>query len=302
MGKVPAPPRLIRDGRSGRARCTGRACPPVPKVALASPGRVQPWPTREACWSPAMPQMGGAPGSAAATPSAPDESTIVGIIGNGIRSFSSSGSSHPIVAVDERRHGGVGGVGHVERVAPGAAPPESVQATQLSTVPKQSSPRSARDRSGSTSSRMAITLVADALGASRIPSAWRTRQVPTVRRSCQPMPGATGRPGGALPDDARRSLVGDADAGDRTSVLERGAGDLEDGVGHARRIELHQARCRRVGQQGDVVFVLDGGVGSDDGGPHARGADVDDQDAARRPWLMPRGRSEGRGEAELARD
>ncbi len=78
--------------------------------------------------------------------------------------------------------------------APAVPPPDSVHATQVSTVPKHSSPRSARARSGSTSSRMAITLVADALGASRIPSACSSRQVPTVRRSCQPMPGATGRP------------------------------------------------------------------------------------------------------------
>ena len=37
--------------------------PPVPNVILASPGRVQPWPTSDACWSPAMPAIGGAPGS-----------------------------------------------------------------------------------------------------------------------------------------------------------------------------------------------------------------------------------------------
>ena len=72
-------------------------------------------------------------------------------------------------------------------------PPASVQATQVSTVPKQSSLGRPR-RSGSTSSRMAASLVADALGASRKPSACRVRQVPTVRRSCQPMAGATGRP------------------------------------------------------------------------------------------------------------
>ena len=74
------------------------------------------------------------------------------------------------------------------------APPERTQATQLSTVPKQSSPLAARERSGSTESRMAITLVAEALGARRMPSAWSSRQVPTVRRSCQPIPGASGVP------------------------------------------------------------------------------------------------------------
>ena len=125
-----------------------------------------------------------------------------------------------------------------------------------------------------------MTLVADALGARRMPSAWRTRQVPTVRRSCQPMPGATGRPGGALPDDARRPLVGDPDAGDRAAVVEGGTGDLQDGVGHAGGVELDQAGRRRVGQEGDAVLVLDRGVGAHDGGAHARRADVDDQDAA----------------------
>ena len=164
---------------------------------------------------------------------------------------------------------------------PAAAPPESVQATQLSTVPKHSSPCSARDRSGSTSSRMAMTLVADALGARRIPSAWSTRQVPTVRRSCQPMPGATGRPGGALPHDARGPLVGDADAGHRAPRRASAAlRHREDGVGHPGRVELHEAGRRRVGEEGDTVFVLDGGVGPHDGGAHARRADVDDEDAA----------------------
>ena len=193
MGKVPAPPRLIPTGPAA-GPTHWSSMPPVPKVALASPGRVQPCPTRDACWSPAIPQMGGAPGSAAALPSAPEESTTAGIIGNGIRNFSSNGSSHPIDASTSAVTAALVASVTCSASPLGAAPPESVQATQLSTVPKQSSPCSARDRSGSTSSRMAITLVADAFGASRIPSAWRTRQVPTVRRSCQPIPGATGRP------------------------------------------------------------------------------------------------------------
>ena len=75
-----------------------------------------------------------------------------------------------------------------------SAPPDRVQATQVSTVPKASSPRSARERSGSAWSRMAASLVAEALGATRMPWPWSSRQVPTVRRSCQPSPGATGTP------------------------------------------------------------------------------------------------------------
>ena len=48
--------------------------PPVPKVILARPGRTQPWPTSDACWSPAMPQIGGAPSSAVASGPWPDDS------------------------------------------------------------------------------------------------------------------------------------------------------------------------------------------------------------------------------------
>ena len=128
-----------------------------------------------------------------------------------------------------------------------------------------------------------MTLVADALGARRIPSACRTRQVPTVRRSCQPMPGATGVP------LARSQTMLDArwfampTPATRAAVVEGRTGDRQDGVGHAGGIELHQAGGRRVGQEGDAVFVLDRGVGPHDGGAHARRADVDDQDAPPAP-------------------
>ena len=155
--------------------------------------------------------MGGDPGRAVAFPSVPEESTIRGSMAVGIRNFASSGPSHPIAASTRAVTAALVASVTCRASLPAAAPPERVQATQLSTVPKQSSPCSARDRSGSTSSRMAMTLVAEAFGASRIPSACSTRQVPTVRRSCQPMPGATGFPGGALPHNARRPLVGDPD-------------------------------------------------------------------------------------------
>ena len=36
----------------------------MPNVILASPGRTQPWPTSDACWSPSSAAIGGAPGSA----------------------------------------------------------------------------------------------------------------------------------------------------------------------------------------------------------------------------------------------
>ena len=115
--------------------------PPVPKVALARPGRVQPWPTREACWSPAMPQMGGAPGSAVAAPTAPDESTTAGIIGKGIcKLLRADGSSQAIAGSTSAVTAALVASVTCSASRPAAAPPERVQATQLSTVPKQSSP------------------------------------------------------------------------------------------------------------------------------------------------------------------
>ncbi len=204
---------------------------------------------------------------------------MAGSIGSGMRNFASSATSHPIAASTRAVTAALVASVTWRASPPAAGPPDRVQATQLSTVPKQSSPRSARDRSGSTSSRMAITLVADAFGASRIPSAWRTRQVPTVRRV---LPADTGRDGlsaGALPHNARRSLVGDPDPRDRTPGCERGAGGLQNAVRHASRVELDQTGSRRVRQQGDAVLVLDGGVGSHNGRAHTRRPDVDDENA-----------------------
>ena len=166
--------------------------PPVPKVALAAPGVVQPWPTSDACWSPAIPQIGGEPASTDAAPTAPDESTMAGSIDNGMRSRSSTASSQWRMSGWTRPVTPALVASVTCRPAPPAPPPDSVQATQVSMVPKHS--WSARARSGSTSSRMAASLVADMFGASRMPSACRVRQVPTVRRSCQPMAGATGSP------------------------------------------------------------------------------------------------------------
>ena len=169
--------------------------PPVPKVALASPGACSPArpgkpADRRRChrWA-VRPQGRGR------RPRLPKNRRCGEGRAAGMRRRSRSGRSQ---SMDEGSMSAVTAafVASVTWRAsrPAPAPPERVQATQLSTVPKQSSPASARARSGSTSSRMAISLVADAFGASRMPSACRTRHVPTVRRSCQPMPGATGLP------------------------------------------------------------------------------------------------------------
>ena len=275
MGMVPAGPRAAWAGR-GRSPAHWSSMPPVPKVALACPGRVHPCPMREACWSPAMPAMVGRPGEdRPRLRAAPDESTMVGSIASGMRSASSMSVLHPdAVAPEESGDTGVGGVGDVE------PPPDRVHATQVSTVPKASSPRSARDRSGSALSSRAATLVAEALGATRIPWPWSSRQVPTVRRSCQPSPGPTGTPGGPVPHDGRRPLVGDAHGLYRSpggqgwprpprttaSAMATASNSTSPGKGVSGRT-VHGGCARRM-PSGRTTRAA-----------HARGAHVDDEDA-----------------------
>ena len=81
------------------------------------------------------------------------------------------------------------GVGDVERARPtGSRPPRCRRCR------RPARPASDRVRSGSAMSSRAATLVAEALGATRMPWPWSSRQVPTVRRSCHPSPGPTGTP------------------------------------------------------------------------------------------------------------
>jgi hypothetical protein len=136
-----------------------------------------------------MPAMTGRPDRISAGPRAPDESTMVGRRASGMPSAASTSVSHPEPSL------------RTSPVTPAldesvtcSRPPVRVQATQVSTVPKASSPRSDRARSGSAESSSAATLVAEALGATRMPFPWSSRHVPTVRRSCQPRPGPTGTP------------------------------------------------------------------------------------------------------------
>ena len=140
-------------------------------------------------------------------------------------------------------------------------------------------------RSGSTASRMAISLVADALGARRMPSAWRARQVTDRAQVLPPDARCQRLPRGPLPHDARRPLVGDAHGLDRPAVAQGGLGHVEDGLGHQRGVELHQARRRGVGQDRGVVHMVDRGIGSHDRGTHPRGADIDDEDAPSLPLM-----------------
>ena len=57
IGKQPP---FDRDFGVGRvAPVTTSSIPPVPNVIFAMPGRTQPWPTSDACWSPTSDAMGG---------------------------------------------------------------------------------------------------------------------------------------------------------------------------------------------------------------------------------------------------
>ena len=127
-----------------------------------------------------------------------------------------------------------------------------------------------------------MTLVAEALGATRIPSACRARQVPTVRRSCQPMPGASGVPVARSQTmlEARWLATPTPATGPPSASAARATSSAASAM--RGRVELDQPGSGRVGQHGEPVLVLDGGVGTDDGGADARGADVDDEDAAAR--------------------
>src|SRR5438067_239957 len=159
--------------------------PPVPKVILAWPGCTQPWPMSDACWSPAIPAIGGEPANATASPTTPEESTTAGSTDSGTRRASSTGSDQP-----DASDRSMPVTAALEASVTCSEPLDSVHATQVSTVPKQRS----RVRSGSAMSRRNASLVADTLGATRTPWACRPRHMPTVRRSCQPTPGPTGSP------------------------------------------------------------------------------------------------------------
>ena len=111
---------------------------------------------------------------------------MAGSTPRGMRSASSMASSQSDPSpVEQAGDAGVGGVGDVQRARPTASTPPRCRRCR-------STGRGVR--SGSAMSRSMASLVADSLGATRMPWSRSTRHVPTVRRSCQPMPGPTGSP------------------------------------------------------------------------------------------------------------
>ena len=207
VGRAAGPPAWPR-GRAGHrgeepgarrrrpgTRCGGGGSSPVPYVFLASPGWWAPWPKRAACWSPAMPATGTPAGSdptATVSPNAPMDGRTSGqhrqrqtevARGRGPSSVGGGRSSSVREAL-------------VASVA-WTRPPVSRHRSQLSTVPKASSPGRAGPAPGIVLEEPARAWCPRSRGRARArssrgpgapgPSACSRSQRSAVRRHCQTM-------------------------------------------------------------------------------------------------------------------
>ena len=187
------------------------------------PGVKQAWPKVAVCWSPATPAMGMGPPSHSGR-ALPITALLGAMLGSTLRGmFSSARMSSFQSCVQVEQHGarGVAGVGAVHRAA------GQRHTSQVSTVPKASSPRSAIWRAPGTWSSSQDSLVPEKYASSTrpvrdcrksaCPSARSRSHSGAVRRSCQTM--ARQRAAcGALPDQRGFALVGDADGGTSAAV------------------------------------------------------------------------------------
>ena len=164
---------------------------------MAWPGASAAWPNSAACWSPAMPQI-GTPHSAA-WPKRPAEGRTSGSRLRGMSKVASS-SSHQSprwMSYSSVRDALLGSVACT-------CPPVSCHSSQLSTVPKASSPRAARCPAPGTWSSSQRSLVAEKYGSSTSPVSARMRgsrpwafscsHSGAVRRSCQTSARCSGSP------------------------------------------------------------------------------------------------------------
>ena len=165
------------------------------------PGFQQAWPKSAACWSPAMPLMGMPfnAGTADTSPKMPLLARTPGSTSRGMRRILRSSSSQPAVRILSRRVRAA-----LETSVAWTRPPVSCQSSQVSTVPKASSPFSARRRAPGTWSRSHASFVPLKYGSSSRPVFCRNSgssprrlsfaQRSAVRRSCQTMARCSGRP------------------------------------------------------------------------------------------------------------
>jgi len=276
IGNVPASPRPSAPG-----------VPPVPRTGRACRRcRRWPWPCREACSLDRPGRLADLRRSRrwAGSPEVPSPLRDSGRVDDHRqhRSRNPKPLQQRLVPfdcrVDEGCDGRIGGIGHMEGVTARAAPPERVQAIQLSTVPKQNSPASARARSGSTSSRMAITLVADAFGAAGIPQLGgrgRSRPCASPANRCR----------GQRVFRWRAPTQCSMRAGWRSRSpppgpgvqVQRGRSPKWHRPCAPRRIPPDREPANR--QQWDAVLVLDAGIGSHNGSADTRRSDIDDENA-----------------------
>ena len=275
--------------------------PPVPKVALASPGRVQPWPTSEACWSPAMPQIGGAPGErrrGADRARRVDDRPAAWR--RGIRSLLEQRSSQPMVA------------GSTSAVTPALVASVTWSASDPTPRPRERPGHPAVD--GAEAELPASARAARGRPRRGSPSAWwptrwarggspRPAAPGRCRRCAGPAsrcPGATGVPLARSHTMVEARWLAIPTPGDRPPVGQRRAGHLEHGVGHARRRRTRRDRAP-ASRAGQATWCRARRWRRVARWPRARPT------CRRRRRgccplraLMPRARPEGGGQAELA--
>ena len=279
--------------------------PPVPKVIFAGPGRTQPWPTSDACWSPTSAAIGGAPGSAVAGPTIPLVSTSVGSIRDGIRSASSAPGCQPEPSArEERGDRGVARVGHVVG-ALGERPRDPRVDGADAQVPRPIGVERVED---------ALDLGGRGVGREAEPGGAvgeaaddRTEVLPALRRAdghSVARSHTTAEP--------RWLVIPTAATGSPCAASVARAASSDDRR-HRRRVELDHSGFGGVGQERAVLLVEHRGVVAHDRGADRRRADVADEevhavclDARRVDGCVSRARPgrrrarPGVGQAELA--
>lgn len=166
---------------TGLSPVTSSRKQPVPYVFFAAPGVKHAWPSVAACWSPSIPVIGtpGTTESDAPTPNRADDGSTFGSmpIGTPMRSHMSASHRRVLMSISRVR------AAFVTSVAC-SVPPVRCQSNQVSIVPKQSSPASARCRAPGTSSR-----IQDAFGPAKYVArespvlAWKRSGSPSARAS-----------------------------------------------------------------------------------------------------------------------
>ena len=247
--------------------------PPVPNVILARPGRVQPWPISDACWSPAMP-------------------------GDGRRAGQGRRLADDAGRVDDRgQHRRRDAQGVEDRRRPSPSRRTCIRPVTPALDGSVTCSVAARQRPRHPGVDGAEAQVAGAVGVGdveeerqlggrgcsgdrRMPWACSTRHMPTVRWSCQPMPGPDGLAGGAGP--TRSSTPAGWRCRRPRPGRRRPAPPWPRRGRRAASAAASNSTKPGAGDDGSTsrwCDVGDGGVGADDRGPHAAGADVDDEDA-----------------------